>query len=396
MKESKDEYVDKHYKAAFQYEEDVLSGKIVACEYIHKAIQRRSELHEKYYFDEKSVKKVIKFFYYVNITQHGKPSKFEPAPWQVWVTMQMFGYYRDKDLTKRLFKDVLIFISRKSGKTSLGAIFAIYSLIKEERSAESYVLATTQNQASQALKYAKEIVRDSPALKRRIRIMQYQLQTSDNGTGIFKALTSDAETLDGLNPSYTIIDEAHAHKTKDLTNIMRTGMLARENPMLLTVSTAGFDKTLPFFNDVEIGKKTLDGEIDDDSTLYILFMLDDESEVEDPDKWIKANPSLGVTMSLEDMKIAYKKASLTITDLNNFKVKNLNIYSDAENVWIPDEDYKECFFEPELEKLRGNKAYLGLDLSTTKDLSSLVAVVENQETGKIEVFPEFYFPDLLE
>ena len=391
MEQSKEEYIEKYYKSAFCYEEDIKSGKVLACQYIHQAIARRQELHEKYHYSEKEVKKVIDFLYYVNLTQDGKVSRFEPAPWQMFIIMNVYGYFTDKACKKRLFRDVLVWIARKSGKTTLGAILGIYSLVKEERSAESYVLATTQAQASQALKYSKEIVKTSPALRKRIRVMQYKLLSEERGTGIFKALASNAETLDGLNPSFAIIDEAHAHPTKDLYNILKTGMLSRVNPMMLTISTAGNFKEYPFFNDVEIGKKVLNGDIEDDSTFYALFTLDSEEEIEDPKNWIKSNPSLDVTISLDDMIIAYKKACLTSSDRINFEVKNLNLYRNSETTWIPDADYKKCFNEVDESALKGKKAYLGLDLSATRDMASLVVIVEGED-GKINVIPEIYFP----
>jgi phage terminase large subunit-like protein len=391
LSKEKEKYIEKHYKAALQYEEDVLSGKIMANKWLKLTAKRRKKLHKKYYFDEESVKKVFDFCFYVNLTVKGKITRFEPLPWMSYLILNIYGYYRDKEKTKRLFRYVLIWVARKNSKTTLAAILSLFSFLKEERNAEVYFLATTKDQSSQALRYLKQIVKDSPALRKRIDVMQYQLRSAYNGTSYAKSLPNEPDKLDGLSPSFAVIDERHALQTNELFNIIKTGTLARENPMIISISTAGFNKDYPFYNELEIGRKVLSGEVEDDSTFYMLFTLDSEEEVDDPKTWIKANPSLGVVLSLEDLIIDYKKASLTITDKINFKVKNLNLYADGETTWIPDEAYRRCFNEVDIKTFYGKKVYLGLDLSSTRDLSSLVAVIEGDD-GKLNVFPEFYFP----
>jgi len=396
---SKESYIEECYRSAFQYEKDIQSGKIKASRWIKKAIERRKKIHKKFFFNEEAVRKVFSFFYYVNITIGGKPVQFKPLPWQAWVTLNMYGYFRDKLFKKRLFRYINIWVSRKSAKTTLSAIFALYALMKEERNAEVYFAATTKDQASQALRYLKQIVQDSPALAKRVLRQQYRLLYKHNGECIAKPVANEPDKLDGLSPSFSIIDEKHALPTNDLFNIMKTGTLARENPQIVSISTSGFNKDYPYFMELEIGKRVLNEEIEDDATFYAFYTLDDESEVDDFDMWEKANPSLkekhnegeGV-ISLEDLIIDYKKACLTITDKKNFLTKNLNLYVDGEDTWIPDEDYRKVFNSVDIQKLKGCKAYIGIDLSTSTDLSSLVVVVEHPETKKIQVIPEFYFP----
>lgn len=392
-------YAEDCLKMAFQYEKDIESGELIAGKLIKQAIKRRKKLHKKYFFNKVAVIDVFRFFYLINITIKNKPTKFKPLPWQCWVTMNMYGYYRSKNSNKRLFRYITIWVSRKSAKTTLAAIFSLYGLTKQERNAEVYFCATTKEQASQALKYLKQIVSDSPVLRKKIIKKQYKLEYKFNGLCIAKPVANEPDKLDGLSPSFSIIDEKHALPNNDLFNIMKTGILARENPQIVTISTSGFDKDYPFFNETEVGKKVLNGDIEDDSTFYAFYQLDSEKEIDNPDMWLKSNPSIkdeygdGV-ISLEDLIIDYKKACLTRIDKNNFIVKNLNFFLNSESQWIPDEDYKRCFNDINLDELirLKAKAYLGFDLSKSRDLTSLVAIVEHPITGKLYTFPEFYFP----
>ena len=387
----KQDYIEKHYKAAFQYEKDVLSGKIIANKFIKQAVKRRKKLHKKYHFNEEAVKDVLAFCFYVNLTVKGKVKRFEPLAWMAYVILNIYGYYRDKSLTKRLFRYATIWVSRKNAKTTFSAILSLYSFLKEERNSEVYFLATTKEQSSQALRYLKRIVKDSPALAKRIDVMQFQLRSNYNGTSYMRSLPNEPDKLDGLSPSFAVIDERHALATNELFNIIKTGTLARENPLIMSISTAGFNKDYPFFNELEIGKKVLAGEQEDDSTFYLFYTLDDEKEIDDPKMWVKANPSVGTVISLDDLIIDFKKASLTISDKINFQVKNLNIYADGDTTWIPDEAYRRCFLDSDINKFKGKDIYIGVDLSSTRDLSSLVALVED-DNEVLHVFPEFYFP----
>jgi phage terminase large subunit-like protein len=172
-------------------------------------------------------------------------------------------------------------MARKNAKTTLTAIFSLYELIKGAEQAEVYFLATTAKQASQALKYLKAIIAVSPALKKRVDVLAYHLRF--NKHSIAKPLAGKADSLDGLKPSFVIIDESHAHKNRDLFNIMDSGMKATYEPLLLEISTAGFRKDYPFYNQLEAAKKVLDGESEQDNTFYALYTLDSEDEIEQPE-----------------------------------------------------------------------------------------------------------------
>ena len=389
---TKEEYAKAALDLAYQYEEDVLSGKEVANNWIRAAVKRRRRLAEKYYLNEEGALDVFRFMYYINITIKGKLDRFRLMPFQAWIILSIYGISRDEKGEYRLTTEAIIFISRKCGKSSLSAVLGLYDLLKGERNPEVYVAASTKEQASLILKMWKQILQDSPAIAKRAKPMQYKIISRHNGDGIAKSLVNEPDRLLGSNPSMYIIDEASILQGKELYNALQTGTVYRKNPLGIQITTASWFKDYYFYNDYMIGKRVLEGEIENDTVFYALYELDEDDDVEDYTKWKKAMPAMGYLIDLETMKVKWKKAKLTTTDKNEFLNKNLNKWSDNATTWIPDDAYRQCFINPDLEALKGQPAYLGLDLSTTRDLASLVVVVENPETKKLEVFPEFYFP----
>ena len=380
---TKEEYVTECFTLANQYEEDVLKRNILVSEWIRKAVIKERALRKKYKYDEARVKDVFKFFYFVNLA---KRERYKPLPFQAWIVLCLYGLQRDNG--KRLRKYGIIWVARKNAKTTFTAILSLYELIKGADQAEVYFLATTAKQASQALKYLKSIISVSPALKKRVDVLAYHLRYNQHS--IAKPLASIADKLDGLNPSFAIIDESHAHPNRDLFNIMDSGMKARPEPLLLEVSTAGFRKDYPFYEQLEMAKKVLSGEEEQDNTFYALYTLDDEAEIEQPETWIKANPALGEIFDLDTLIEDYNRSKKIQADLNSFIVKNLNFYKEQETTWIEDEDYKPCGKDFKLKELKGCKAYLGLDLASTRDFTSLAVLIEKD--GKLYAKTEHFLP----
>ena len=390
------EYAKIALDSAFKYEKDVLSNKIIVNKFIKKAVKRQIKLRKKYYYNEDAILDVFQFMYFINLSNNGITGRMEIMPWQAWLLLSIYSIYRDKDFKKRLVREVLIYISRKQGKSTLSAILGLYELIKGERHPEIYVVSSTRDQASQLFDYWTQIISDSPALKKRVKKRQYDIQTVLNGIGKAKAEVNEPERLNGKNVSLGIVDESAILPTKELYQVLLTGTVKRVNPLMIQISTASAFKEYYFYNDIEIGKKVLNGNIDSDNTFYALYTLDDKKEMDNPNMWIKSMPALDVLVSKEDMIIAYDKACLTTSDKIDFNIKHFNIYEDNETNWIPDNAYLKCFKDVNFKVLKVEKSslkvYLGLDLSSTRDLASLVAVFENPITNKIEVMPEFYFP----
>lgn len=375
---------------AKQYIEDVKSERIVVSKWIKLAIERheRDLLRDDIYLDEEAAQRVFSFFEFCNINIKNRYGKFKPENWQCFLIFSLFGW-KNKATGKRRFNYGILWMARKNGKSVLAVLILLYMLVADsEVNPECYLLATTNDQAGITLKYAKSIIKNSPLLQKRLTVNRYRILFKQND-GLMRTLASNAERLDGLNPSAAIIDEYHAHKTTSIFDVIKSGTLFREQPLTLITSTAGFNKDYPFHEYLEVLKRILMGEIDDDSTFCLLYTLDDNDVPEDSDNWIKANPNLNVTVTLDTMLKEYNQSKNTQDGLTNFITKNLNLYVDSKETWISDEDYRECFIDEEIPE--GSNCWIGIDLSQTQDLTSLVAVFKVGE--RFIVKPYFFWPD---
>lgn len=385
------EYILEAKTKASQYKTDVENGTQKANKYIKLAVarSRADEQRPDLIYSETAVENVFEFFYFLQIKRGKRYGRFILTNFQAWILSEIFGWF-NTDGTRR-YRYGLLFTARKSGKTVFSVAVELYMLTyDDEEDPEAYLCATTREQAGQALRYCKQIVKKSPALRRRLKVQQFQIKY-EKRNGILRVLANKPEANDSLNPYVFIIDEMHAHPTLEFFNVMKSGILERENPLGLITSTAGFNKDYPFFQMVETAKKVLEGIIEDDITFYALYMLDDEDDVEDFDQWEKANPNIGQTIRPDALIKEYKKAKLTISELNNFITKNLNRYLDNLDQWIPDTQYKKCFntLPTPTNRPRG---FAGLDISQTRDLAAFFIVWTDEATGKMGVIPEFYFP----
>lgn len=387
------EYTLDAWNRAQTYKANVESGALVTGEWVKLAVARsRSDAQRTdIYFNRKAAERALEFFYFCNIPGGHGYQRFVLSPYQAWIVTELFGWYVTERKNKRRFRYAVIYTARKTGKTVFSVCLEKLVLLydRQERP-EAYLMATNRDQANQALDYSKAIVKNSPALNRRLKVQQWQILYPKR-LGKLKVVPYTPDKLDSLNPAVFIIDEMHAHPTLAGLNVMKSGTLNRPNPLGIITSTAGFNKDYPFFTMVETGKKVLQGIVTDDITFYALYTLDDDDEIEDFDSWIKANPNIGVTVDLLDLVAEYKKAKLTVSELNNFITKNLNRYLDNLEQWIPDDIYIQCF-KPTPEPVNRPLAYMGIDLASTRDMASLVIVWTDEATGLMCVKPEFYFP----
>lgn len=387
-------YISEAIAKAEQYKRDVESGTIITSEWIKLAVKRsrNDEARSDIYFNVEAIKRVYEFFYYTRISDGAKYRRFNLTPYQAWILSEIFGWYYTAKPDKRRYRYALLYTARKSGKTVFFVAVEFFVLMYDAQEApEAYLCATTREQAGQALKYSKAIIKHSPSLARRLKVQQFQILYPKRD-GLLKVLANKPERNDSLNPSIYIIDEMHAHETLDFLNVMKSGTLFRKNPLGIITSTAGFNKDYPFYNMVETAKKVLQGIAADDITFMALYTLDDDDDAENTETWVKSNPNIGHTVDLDDLIAEYKKACLTISEKNNFITKNLNRYLDNLEQWLPDSQYLKVFSPVDFPTNRP-PAYVGLDLSATRDMAALVVVWTDEATGKMAVYPEFYFPN---
>ncbi|MBQ4030171.1 MAG: terminase large subunit [Bacilli bacterium] len=297
-----------------------------------------------------------------------------------------FGFV-DKETRKRKYKKVIFFVARKNGKSVLDSAIANYMLTCDgEGGAEIYSVATKKDQSRIVWEEAKRMIKKSPDLARKIRCLIGGIYY-DKTDGIFRALASDSNSLDGLNAHLVIADEVHAWKDKNLLDVMYDSMSARTQPMLLETSTMGTVRQNVFDVEYEYASQVIDGTIQDESLLPIIYELDDEKEWVNEEAWYKANPALNVIKSLKDLREKVERAKASPIELVNLLCKDFNIRQNSVNAWLTfDElnneeiytDWKDCY------------TIAGVDLSSTTDLTA--ATILGVVKGKIRVKQMYWIP----
>ena len=350
-----------------------MAGEIPTCLMVKKAIERWQADLQRYdlYFDEKAFNRFVRF---AKEFRHFKGPKagehFHPEDWQLFLMANVIGLKRaDTGLRKYTYVD--IYVPRKNGKTFLAAIFAAYFLLKDgEAGPEVYTAAVDQAQARLCYDASAELIRTS-IFADDTKPYQWGMKSPKNA-GVFKPLSKDTKNKDGLNIYAAICDERHAWPTTEIYDVIKTGMGARSQPVLLSISTAGTDTSNPYFADVEVYKDILMGLKQKDNHFLLLFCPDDGDRWDDPVTWAKVNPNLGISLSEDYMRAECNEAKLRGgTYLVAFQTKNLNLWVNAPDTWIQDDDVQANNAPFELDQLRGEECYVGLDLASKSDISAV-------------------------
>ena len=387
-------YYKYYIKKGKQYAEDVRSGKILANKYIKQAVERYyADLERKdLYIDYKKLSKVFKFFSLMKVNHHNRYIQFPLLPYQVFYLINVFGFYWVQS-KKRRYQTSFLFVSRKSGKTTFSVALQLYMLVADGQvDAQSLLVANSREQATTALNYAKGIVQNSPLLAKHLQVMQYQiLFKTKTSSSIMKTVPAVGSRLDGYSPTGVILDEIHAYQDDSLYGVMKSGVVNRDNPLINIITTAGFlnDGFLTDF--LQMAKNVLNKDVKDDSLFILLYTLDDDDDFSDTNLWIKSNPALGEIVPLEALKIQYQQATNRQIELQNFLTKNLNIMVDEISDWIEPSVLDACFVDNiSLTDLYGSIAHMAIDLSSTRDLSSVSLLIEKD--GQYYNYTHFFFP----
>ena len=363
----------------------VRTNKVITNKWIKLAVERFLEdlQRDDLEFRIESLVRVIKFFYYLKLNIKNKYRPFKPLPFQTFMVANLFAIYH-KGTDKRKYRYSFFFTARKSGKTTFAAALQLYGLLGDGvQDPQSLLLANSREQAAIALSYATGIINNSPILEKRLETQRYLIKFKDKKkVGYSKIITSNPKRLDGYSPSMCLIDEVHIMENHDTLNVIKSGILARENPLIIIATTAGFSNTSLAADLFQASKKILTKEVVDDSMFALLFTLDDEDDWKDPQNWYKANPALGSILDIEDLKKEFQQAIILPTQRTNFLTKNLNIFSNDGTGWIPNDILLKTII-PKInwEEFKGMDAYLGMDLSSTRDLTSIS--VSFKKDGKI-------------
>jgi len=316
----------------------------------------------------------------------------QPFGLQTWQRDQfvrpLFGELRD-DGTRR-YRRAYLEIARKNGKSAIGAGVALaVLLLDDEPGAEVYSCAASRDQARLVFRQASEFIEASPVLRKHLRVYRNVIE-SKKGNGFYKALSSDVKNLHGLNPHCVVFDELHTQPNRDLFDVMVTGMGARRQPLLLMLTTAGYDRTSICWEQHEHARQVAEGIVQDDALLPLIFAAESEADWTKPETWHKANPNLGVTVTEAFLKDECDRALSTPAYQNTFRRLYLNQWTQQESRWLDMGAWDACSVD-EYPDLSGAECFGGLDLASQHDLASFVLVFP--VNGKYYSKARFWIPE---
>lgn len=293
---------------------------------------------------------------------------------------------------RRRYNRASIWMPKKNGKSLFASAVGLYGLAGDgESGSEVYCAAVDRQQAGIVFGESASMVEASPMLSKYLFVTRSTKTITKDNAAWFKALSADVPAKEGLNAHFVIIDELHAHKSRDLfTTLMYSGR-ARRNPMLFSISTAGDDKESVGGEEYDYAKGIIDGTVNDTRTFACVYEAGVNDDWESPKVWAKANPALGDIFTAEQMADDANKARYSPRKIADFKRYMLNIWVDSANPWIDMGLWDECGEPFEVEALDGNACWAGLDLSSTTDMTALV--LDFQSGDRHRLVPFFWLPD---
>jgi len=377
-------------QAGIQYAERVLSGEIVAGELVRLSCQRFLDDLEHgqdrgVYFSEDRAQHILDFYNFVPHVKGalaGKP--IELMPWHIFILINLFGFViplidemtgdqvLDEDgdtVMVRRFRTAYNEVARKNAKSTVSSGIGLYMTGADgEGGAEVYSAATTRDQARIVFDDAKNMIKKSPrALGRlfgHVKLNIHQERTASK----FEPLSSDANNLDGLNIHCGIVDELHAHRTRDVWDVLETATGARLQSLIFAITTAGTNKDGICYEQRDYATKVLRGVVDDDTYFAVIYTLDEGDDPFDEANWPKANPGLGVCKRWDDMRRLAKKAKEQVAARPNFLTKHLNIWVTAESAWMDMSRWAKCEGLPKDDELVKWPMWVGVDLANKIDI----------------------------
>lgn len=377
-----------------EYIKEIEKGNIIAGRKIIKIYKRLLEESKNeslpFYFDEEIGERPITFietFCKQSEGEIGKPIKLEL--FQKAYIQALFGFvYRDTGY--RRFNETMFLVGRKNGKTTMLSAIALYMMIADgEGSAECYSVATKKDQASKAFKSACSMRAQSPEIRAIINKRRTDMYMPTTFSS-FEPLSSDSDTLDGLNSHLVIIDELHAIKDRNLYEVMKQSTSSRRQPLVVMITTAGTVRECIFDDIYDYANNILEGTIKNDAFLPVLYELDKTEEWKNIECWQKANPGLGTIKQYKYLVEQVERAKANLSSKKGILCKDFNIRNNSEEKWLDfDTVNNEEMFE--LDELKGSYAIGGADLSSTTDLTCATLLVMKQK--KIYILQHYFIPE---
>mgnify|MGYP000383670099 FL=1 len=388
---------------AKEYMRGVLDGSVPACSFVKQAVQRQlNDLRRwgpeggDYYFDEKEASRPCWFIENLTHTKGelaGRAIHLEP--WQCFLLTTLFGW--KSKAGNRRFRSAYVEVGRGNGKSTLLSGIGLFCLCADhEPGAEVYSFATTREQAKIVFGDAQTMARGNRALQEAygLEVTAHALYVpATNST--FQAKSAEGSTLDGLNTHLAIIDELHAHKKRDVFDVVETSLGKRRNSLMVSITTAGVDRTGICYEQRTLVTKILSGSLQDESYFGIIYTLDPDDDWKSDEALAKANPNWGVSVRPEVIRALQAKAIATPSAENNFKTKHLDVWCNADVGWMDMKAWDACADESLDESdFDGEPCWLGLDLASTSDMTAKVKIFQRKIDGSSHyyLFGDYWLP----
>jgi len=384
-----------------EYWNKIQSGEIQACRRLkqqyQKLVDEIQNPRNPWFFDLEKANRPIEFI--ERFCKHskgkwiGKPVRLEL--FQKAKIQAVYGFIH-KETGLRRCREVFTLVARKNGKSTEKAATGTYMLVGDgEGGAEVYSVATKKDQARIVFSEAVNMVAQSPALSKHVKKRKSDLYFPVTFSK-FEPLASDSNSLDGLNVHNAIMDELHAIKDRNLYDVIKQAMSAREQPILDMITTAGFVRECIYDSIYDYACNVLDGVIQDDRFLAFIYELDDRSEWTDFRMWEKANPGLGTIKSYEELAANVERAKNDPDFLPTVLTKDFNVRDTVAGTWLTFDQISnpETF---DMDEIRDTYAVGGADLSATTDLSCATLLIMKPGSEKKYALQQYFLPaDLLE
>lgn len=395
-----------HVAGGLSWAEAVLAGDVVACKWIRLAAERQIKDLERafrndpdfpFWFDADEGERICRFMErlpHVKGEWAAKRDRIRLEPWQQFVLSTVFGWKRRADGCRR-FRTVYEEVARKNAKSTKMAGVGLYVLAMDgEAGAEVYCTATKKDQAKIVFNDARHMALRSPRWREKFGVEVFTNTVIQPASASwFRALDAEGKTLDGLNVHCAINDELHAQRKRTLYDVIDTATGARRQPLIWNITTAGSDKRGVCYEQRVYLTKVLQRVFVDETYFGVIFTIDDDDDWTDEKVWAKANPNLGVSVYLDEMRAQAAKAKASPASQAAFITKRLNRWVNADSAWVDQRHWNACA-QPglKLEDFAGAECIVCGDLATADDVASIGYIFERD--NKHWLIVRHYLPEV--
>lgn len=387
--------------ASRRYARDVVSGKVLACKWTRLSCERfLRDLQESkkpsypYKYAAAHAEKACRFIELLpHIKGQWRGTTIKLERWQAFVLCNVFGWVSKVSGLRRI-RTVYIEVPRKNAKSTICAGIALYCLaIDDEGGAECYAAATTRDQARIVFDTARQMALMKPQLcaSKGIDVRAHNLNVLRTASKL-EPLSSEGDTLDGLNIHFASVDELHAHKTRDVWDVLETGTGSRSQPLMFAITTAGSNRSGICYEQRMYLARILDRRITDETYWGVIYTIDDEDDWTQESSWRKANPNYAISVAEDDITRKAHKAMQMASAVNAFLTKHLNVWVNADTAWMDMRSWDACADEElTIDDFEGEKCWMSVDLASKVDIACRATVFERD--GHYYGFVRHYLPE---